>query len=130
MGLNGALYNMAYIPNLVTYVSPVINLKTLGLTSLFTISNSRFVPISSTIICVSATAPNSDSSFNVGWTAASYDNFISGAIFQPTVADDYSSSGTVSSAIFPANTLIKANVTSIDTGTALTGKIVITGFYL
>jgi hypothetical protein len=116
-----------------TLVSPVINFKAVGVTTIATTpSNLKFSPVFAQYICESATAANGNSVLSVGWTAAAYDDYILSdgfAITTPSMAALYQT-GSTAVKIFPANTDIKINVTAGDTGTAITGRIVIFGVYI
>lgn len=117
--------------NLFSYTSPTINLKNTGLTTIFTtLYGLRFIPLVYTVICDTATAPNGDSLFNIGWTAAAYSDYDSNATINTTPNNFVNVTTSGEKPIFPAATVIKVNVTSGDSGTALTGRIVLTGIYI
>ncbi len=118
--------------NTFALVSPIINFKLVTVTTLFSIPvGVRFAPVFAQYICESATAANGNSIFSIGWTPATYNNYISDS-FNPTTASmsQLFQTGSTPVTLFPANTDIKINVTSADTGTALTGRIVIYGIYI
>lgn len=116
----------------VNFISPTINFKTTGDTILFTVpATVNFCCISYTQVCDTATAPNGDSDFNIGWTAALYSDFLTAQSFALNAAD---TSITVLSGaqvlLMPAGTAIRVNILTGDTGTALTGRLTFQGFYI
>ncbi len=118
--------------NVFALVSPIINFKVVAVTTMFSIPvGVRFSSLFTQYICESATAANSDSNFSIGWTG-SYQNYIPADNFNPVIADESTiyTEGVTTVPLFPANTDIRINVTSADTGTALTGRIVIYGVYI
>lgn len=113
----------------VIYISPVINFKTTGLTTIFTTrANERFVVAGVTMVCASSTAANGDSTFNLGFTAAAYDDIFSNSAFLLTLPNTSFVVSYSEVPMVPANTPLRVNVTGGDTGTAITGYIVIRGF--
>ncbi len=114
-------------------VSNTINFKTTGLSLLFTTPvSSRFAVIFTQNICDTATAVVQNSQYNIGWTPAQYDDYISGDTFGPFVAntENFQDPGSSPRPIFPANTNIMINMIQADGGTALTGRIVFYGVYI
>lgn len=113
------------------YVSPSINFKVVGLTTIFTTEATKnFYPISLIFICDTATSANGDSAVSIGWTAAAYtDLYTSG--FPLVVASQAQNNNSINNPFdfFPNNTAIRVNVSSAETGTALTGRVLIVGFY-
>ncbi len=119
--------------NFVSLVSPIINFKTTGVTVLFTTpSNLRLAPVFAQYICESATLANGNGNFSVGWTGAAYTDYINADSFNPTTANNslLYQTGSTATNVFPANTAIRANVTLADSGTSITGRIVIFGVYI
>jgi hypothetical protein len=119
--------------NVFALVSPIINFKIVTVTTLFSIPiGFRFAPVFTQMICESATAANINGNFSVGWTPATYSDYIASNSFGPNVANmsELYQTGSTPVTLFPSNTDIKINVTSADTGTALTGRIVIYGIYI
>lgn len=117
------------IGDFVTYASPVIDFKTIGLTNFFTSDSlGTFFPITLLRYCVLATSSNGDSNINIGWTPTNYNDFISGEGFNPTVTGQILINNSYQVPI-PPSTAIKINVTAGDTGTALTGQYIISGYY-
>lgn len=116
-----------------TYVSPVINLKTVAVTDLFTTLDKTFIPTSYSLLCEAQVGGNSGSGFNVSWTGAGYSDFINGDSFNTASNNTYTtvSNFAISPKVaFPANTTIKLNMTSGDGGTSATGRIIIVGTYI
>lgn len=119
--------------NLFAIISPVINFKSVGVTTLFTTpTNMKFAPCFAQYVCDSATAAGGNSGFSVGWTAATYTDYILSDSFNPTTANKFQlyQTGSTATNIFPANTVIKINVTGADSGTAITGRIIFYGVYI
>lgn len=113
----------------ILYISPLINFKSTGNTIIFrTTTNERFAITGYTQVCASATAANGDATLNLGWTATAYDDFTSNNGFLPVIANNFDPVTYAESPMIPANTDFRINVTSADTGTDLTGYIVISGF--
>ena len=114
-----------------SYVSPTINFKTVGNTTIFTtIPGSKFVPTTYTFICDTASAVVGDLTVNVGWTAAAFSDFLSGSTTSLTTADTFDNYQSVSAPNFPAATAIVLRVATGDTGTTFTGRFVLSGFYM
>ncbi len=115
-------------------VSPTVNFKTTGLTTLWTTPvNATFLALTYTIVCDTATAANGDSVFNVGWTPATYTDFLDTQSPNILTANTYSNTVVEAGLIppvFPASTAIVLNITSAETGTALTGRFIFSGIYL
>jgi hypothetical protein len=119
--------------NLAGIISGIIDFKITGTTTLFTTPfNSRFVPAFAQYVCESATAANGTSNFSVGWTAAAFNDYINSDSFNPTTANKSQlyQTGSTPTNIFPANTDIKIKITTADTGTAITGRIIFYGVYI
>ncbi len=119
----------------VKYVSDVVNFKVTGLYNLFTTASSgNFIPLNLTMVCDSAVSEVGDNMFNVGWTAASYNDWSSGLAFQISAAGNFIAGATPGTSLeipyAPISTAIKVNVTNADSGTTLTGRIIITGIYI
>jgi hypothetical protein len=116
-----------------TYVSPSINFKATGNTTIFTTKfGLTFVPLDITFVCDSATAANGDSVCNIGTNAANFDNWYSGLTPLIQQASTYNTNnGQVATnfPVFPASTAVVLRVTTADTGTSISGKAIITGFY-
>ncbi len=115
-----------------TYISPTINFKTTGITLIFTtLPNVKFIPTMFSIISDTATAANGDMQFNVGWTAAAYNDYIFGSSSSITLSGNFQNYFTLSALpIPPASTGIYINITSGETGTALTGRVIFNGIYI
>lgn len=115
----------------VIYRSPSINFKNTGNTIIFTTGADKFAVIDSYIVCTSATAASGDAVFNLGWTGPTYQDYV-GAIPNPVNnADTYLSFGELTgteSTLVPASTAFRIQIDSADSGTALTGYVVIRGF--
>ena len=113
------------------FTSPIIDFKTIALTTIFTTNPTlNFFVTSLTFICDSATAANSDSTISVGWTPANYQDLIPNSAFPISLATTWTSNAPISVYNFiPANTQIIVNVSSPDTGTSITGRICLQGFY-
>ena len=114
----------------VQFISPTINFKTVALTTIFT-PFYDLVVTNFTEYCSLSTGANQDSVWSIGWTAATYEDFItSGSEVFNTMQGTYkSNSSTFQVLLFPAGTPIRINVTSAETGTALQGKFFFNGFY-
>ena len=120
-------------PAIFTYISATINFKTVGNTTVFTTqAGLKFVVIQLSLICDAASAANADAGINLGTNAASFDNWASGLTSGISVANTYTSftAGSSAVAIFAASTAVVLRVASADTGTSITGRAVITGFYI
>ncbi len=114
------------------FISPEINFKSTGNTIIFTTQPSLlFIPISFILMCDQATAAIGDSIFNVGWTGANYDDWLTGNSFSGP-QQGFFSLGIAPSSVLPApaSTQVRINVTSADSGTSLSGRLIFTGFYL
>lgn len=119
-------------PSLFVYQSPTIDFTQAGLTTIVLTSSSVFVPTQYTMYCVSAVSPNSDSVFSIGYTAPDYDDLVANLNFSLTTAGEFqtfTNFGGPKIAV-PSASSIKVNVSSIDTGTTLTGKVILLGYYL
>lgn len=109
--------------------SPLINFKSTGNTIIYTTkANESLMLIGYSGLVVTATAAAGDPQFNFGWTAASYNNWTPSAPQASfnTVANSffyvpYQESG--NPIMLPPSTSLRINVTSADSGTALTGYI-------
>jgi hypothetical protein len=118
---------------LFTYISSTINFKTVGDNTIFTTEfGLPFVTVMLNILCDSATAANGDGSFNLGTNSPNFDNWISGGSLAITNPDNYISFVTdiSQSAVFAASTPVVFRVSMGDSGTSLTGRAIITGYYL
>ena len=118
---------------LFTYLSDPIDFKTVATYPLFTtLVGSKFMPIDYAFICDSATAANGDGNFSIGWTGPTYEDFISGGSSTNAITANHFDNYPVSSGskeVFPANTPIILNLTNADTGTALSIRVMMCGFY-
>lgn len=111
-----------------------INFKVTGATTIFT-PVSDFVVIGVTAYAVTLTGAIAGVTANLGWTAAAYDNIISGYTAFPTNASgDFINNMTLTGSevsTVPAGTPFKINITSADgTATVNTQRIDIIGYYL
>ena len=118
---------------LFTYISPTINFKTVGNTTVFTTQfGLTFVCLQLAIICDAASAANGDSTVNLGTNSAAFDNWVSGFLTSIQVANTFTSvtNGAAPAAVFAASTAVVLRVTGVDSGTSITGRAAVTGFYL
>lgn len=115
----------------VSFASASLNLKNVGLTTLFTTQSTKnFIPISLTFLCDSESLANGDSIVNIGWSPTDYIDFYSGGFNVQTAQNFYNQSFTGTDLpFFPPNTPIIINIATADTGTSIAGRIVISGFY-
>ena len=116
-----------------TYISPTINFKNTGNTTIFTTQfGLTFVPISFTELCDTASSASGTAVFNVGTNSSAFDNYISGGTFILTAANTFSNNffDSQTFAIFPASTAVVLKVSVADAGTAITGRVIINGFYI
>ncbi len=113
-------------------VSPTIDLKATGNTIIFTTpANLKFIITSFNFLNDTATSANGDGFFNLGWTAAAYSDYaisINWNLTDLTMYNYYTAS--VPSFIIPSSTAFRINITVPESGTALTGRITIQGFYI
>ncbi len=114
------------------YVSTEIDFKVADETIIFTTQPLLlFIPISFILICDEATAATGDAIFNVGWTGPNYDDWIMGNAFSGPQQGFFSQGSSPSSVMpAPSATPVRINITSPDTGTSLSGRLIFTGFYL
>lgn len=118
---------------IIKYVSPQINFKNTGLTTLFTTTSGfSFYTIACAVIIDSSISANQDATFNLGFTPAIYDDF---GTFQDAWdgSVNYRYNDVIKGSDFqtsiPDNTNVVCNITSGDTGTAQIARIVFIGFY-
>jgi hypothetical protein len=116
----------------ISYVSPLIDFKTIGLTPLFTISaTKRFAPFAYSTIIQTNVSMVGDAQYSLGWTAPNYSDYLFLASFFPGMAGDVNNIFNTSAVmIFPANTTIYCNVSAPDSGTTVTGYVNILGYYV
>lgn len=119
--------------SVISFVSPTIDFKVVGLTTAFTTKDTQnFFPNSVVFVCDTADTVTGDNLFSIGWIAADYNDLMDlGSLGLNTSQTAHINTNDVLDpfAFFPPSTEIVINVTSADSGTALTGRIVITGFY-
>lgn len=115
-----------------TFVSPLIDAKVTGLTTFFTtLQGSRFIPLTLTSICESGVGIVGDSTFNIGFTAANYDDWLSGSSFSNTIVGDFVVLIPPGIApLAPVSTPIIIKLTGADSGTSATYHLVMTGVYI
>jgi hypothetical protein len=114
--------------------SPIIQTPVLldftqaGVTTLFSTSvSSSFIISQFLLLCISATAPVGDNVFSLGWTAPNYDDWIPTAAMGIT-PDTYSNVNLANLLLVPPGIDFKVNITTPDSGTALTGYLLLIGF--
>jgi len=118
---------------LVWEVSPEIDFKVTGLTTVFTTpSNQQFMPIAYSILTDSYTGIVAPGIYNLGITGPNYDDYASTAAgpfstttnnFVPTFFDQNDIP------VVPISTPVKVNVTQAANATTATGRIFVMGFY-
>jgi len=118
------------------YVSPEINFKNTGLTTLFTTANALNFYVTDVYILIdSSTDAVQDGLFNIGWTGPNYSNLIlnQGDLWPNQPGDQYNvidyEASSFNRIFIPPSTAVICNITSGDTGTAQTGRLLTMGFY-
>ena len=118
--------------NFVVLTSPEVDFEMSGLTTLFTTNSTKnFVFNSVNLLIDTAAGVGGNTSFNIGWTPPDYLDFtVTDGITNPTpgIYQSIGASGNIPLA--PTSTPVIVNVTSPDGGTTLTGRFIITGFYI
>lgn len=118
-------------------VAADIDFKTTGVTTIFTTpAGLAFIPMGWGIYATSFSGAITAPTYNLGTNAATYDNFTDGCIIFPFNNTNTASITTTSEAsantgdYIPAGTDFKINITGAATGTTVTGRIFIYGFYV
>lgn len=120
-------------------ISGTIDLKQTGNTLIYTVPTGKiFYPSDFVFQTVSYDTPNNDASVNVGFTSADFDDFLSGG--SVTLGSDVGSlkSNAIGGYInlwsgvdqVTAGTELYLRVTTADTGTAVTMRVLVVGFLI
>lgn len=114
------------------HTSPTIDFKSVGLTTVFTTASSgNFYPVIVYTVCDTAVSVNGDGFYSVGWIGPDYNQIVNGTGVALDTAGTYNvNSFNNPSPVISSSSSIIVNVSSADTGTALTGRVIILGFYL
>lgn len=113
----------------VQFVTPIINFKTVQETTLFTPKVDLIIN-GLVELCFTSVASNNDAVWGLGSIGPNYDDLINlGAAFFVNTAGVYACPAITGGFLIPANTPFKINITSGETGTALTGKFYFNCFY-
>lgn len=115
------------------FISPLINFKTVGLTTLYTNNSGKlFCPLFLISFCQSATAANGNAVINIGFTGPTYADYLSTGEMVVTTPNTYISQVPFTSIVpaLPNATNLVLDVISADTGTAITGYVGIGGFFI
>jgi len=125
---------------IINYYSPLIDFNVVSATKIFTSQTGHTFNIQGYAkVSAVATAAVYAANFNLGWTPAAFSDIVFQDIFDPGVTPGtpapsfkFASTETLGGSFssVPSNTDFFINVTSPDTGTVMTGYIVIQGFYI
>ena len=120
---------------IINYTTPVIDFTQTGLTLIFTsVTGKSFAVIGYAMVQLSSTLPVYDNFFNIGFTPALYNDISTIPLALSNGFDNSSQYFTIGNLgqqglLVPSATPVYVNITTADTGTALTGRIALQGFY-
>jgi len=119
---------------MVKFVSPTINFTATGNTTLLTNGTDEFVPYAYTFVTDAVTNFSGDGTFNIGFTAAAYDDYVQSVAFGFDDVNQFSSflidepGAAAGYPLLQPSTALVLNITSGVTADVCTGRCIVFGF--
>lgn len=113
-----------------------VDFKSTGQTNIMTTpSGLVFILMGYGIVGSNVSVVIAPGTFNIGWTAAAYSDFVNGQTFSLTASGNFSTASQFDASApeapyVPANTTVKINVTLGTTATTASAKVFLYGFFI
>lgn len=126
-GQLGSFDNTLYVQN---FSSGTIDFKSTGTTSIFT-TTADFLVMNYYILAENIVGTTDPVTYNLGWTASAYDDFVSAIPSNVATTDVFTKNATVIKPLVPSGQTFTINVTTAD-GSSTTNevRVIVQGFYV